>query len=166
TFPAVVDTVAPGVPFGTCAHASDQSRNNPVAAAVLVAMNDRRSIGASFFTLSWGPTIFYCAGAPPPPLLLGASAPRNGSRLSRPTTARLRLAAMRFAAPRSVQVRSPSARRDDSRAWAHYYISLVDRGNIESPCGFRVVSSSSSVFSRWDSRHPCTRSRAAGSRAA
>src|SRR5207247_9313202 len=66
---------------------------------------------ASFFYLSWGPTIFYCTGAPPPPLLLGASAPRNGSRLSRPTTARLRLAAMiRRASQRSGALAFGSAR--------------------------------------------------------
>src|SRR5438128_10190472 len=35
------------------------------------------------FLIAWGPTFIYRGGTPPPPLLLGAYAPRNGSRLSR-----------------------------------------------------------------------------------
>src|SRR2546429_9617852 len=35
------------------------------------------------FLFRAGPTFIHRGGAPPPPLLLGACAPRNGSRLSR-----------------------------------------------------------------------------------
>src|SRR5947209_7514612 len=39
--------------------------------------------GTPFFTSRGAPLLFIAAGTPPPPLLLGACAPRNGSRLSR-----------------------------------------------------------------------------------
>src|SRR2546429_4050351 len=39
--------------------------------------------GTPFFTSRGAPLLFIAAGTPPPPLLLRACAPRNGSRLSR-----------------------------------------------------------------------------------
>src|SRR5438105_9048478 len=39
--------------------------------------------GTPFFTSRGAPLLFIAVGAPPPPLLLGACAPRNGSRLPR-----------------------------------------------------------------------------------
>src|SRR6059036_3077760 len=56
---------------------------NPPARMNAITMPMYSRITDFSLTFAWGPTFFNRGGAPLPPLLLGAYAPRNGSGLSR-----------------------------------------------------------------------------------